>query len=238
MHESKGPAPRGATTLVWDLPLRLFHWLLAIAIAGAWFTYEVGGGNFRWHSWFGYATVVLVVFRLIWGFVGPRHARFANFVRGIGAISRYARALFGPGAQRTPGHNPLGALMVVAMLALTGIIALTGLFANDEIFNTGPLYGYVSDELSDVLSRIHRELCDVLWIAIAIHLLAIGWYWAIKRDNLVVPMITGRKRRSHCPAEHGIAGSRPWLALLILAAVAAALYVLIRTAPEPSVFLF
>ncbi len=229
--------------LVWDLPLRLFHWLLVVAVAGSWLTYELGVDYFRWHAWFGYAAVVLVCFRVAWGFVGPRHARFASFVRGAGAIGRYTRALFRGGAGatgglRTPGHNPLGALMVLALLALVGTIGVTGLFANDEIFSTGPLYGHVSDETSDVLSRLHRDLCEVLWIAIGLHLLAIAGYWLVKRDNLVLPMITGRKPDAHHPPDEAIAGSRVWLALFLAAILAGGLYLLVITAPTPSQFLF
>lgn len=229
--------------LVWDLPLRLFHWLLVVAVAGSWLTYELGVDYFRWHAWFGYVTVVLIFFRIAWGFVGPRHARFASFVRGAGAVGRYARALFRGGRRgsdelRTPGHNPLGALMVLVLLALIGTIGVTGLFANDEIFSTGPLYGHVSDDTSDVLSLVHRDLCDVLWIAIGAHLLAIAGYWLVKRDNLVLPMITGRKAGAHWPPEEGIADSRVWLALVLVALFAGGLYLLVATAPEPSQFLF
>jgi len=224
--------------LVWDLPLRLFHWLLAVAIAGSWLSYELGVDYFLWHSWFGYATVVLVFFRVAWGFVGPRHARFTSFVRGATAVGRYTRALFRGGEPRTPGHNPLGALMVLVLLALIATIGVTGLFANDEIYSTGPLYGHVSDETSDALSRLHRDLCDVLWIAIGVHLLAIAGYWLLKRDNLVLPMITGRKPRGHFPPEEAIAGSRVRLALFLAALLAGGLYLLVATAPEPSSFLF
>ena len=224
--------------LIWDLPLRLFHWLLVIAVAGAWITPKLGPAAWRWHLWFGYAALVLVMFRIAWGFAGPKHARFAGFLRGPATVAAYVRGLFGAHEVRYAGHNPLGALMVMAFLLLLLAQGVAGLFANDEVMSTGPLYGYVDDATSDELSRLHRRLTDVLWIAVAVHLAAILLYGWLKRDDLTVPMITGRKRGAGLRADDEIAGSRPWLALMIAGLCAVLLYLVIATAPEPSIYLF
>lgn len=224
--------------LVWDLPVRLFHWLLVLAVAGSWVTHKLGPEAFAWHKWCGYTTLVLVFFRIVWGFVGPRHARFASFVRGPAIVGAYARSLFGRQSERHAGHNPLGALVVIFFLVLLAAQGVAGLFANDEILSAGPLYGYVDDSTSDVISSVHRQLSNVLWVAIGVHLVAVLFYWLVKRDNLIVPMISGRKRGDWLRAEDEIAGSRPWLALLVTALGAALLAVVIATAPEPSLLLF
>ena len=131
--------PHATTRLVWDLPVRITHWLLVACVGGSWATHYAGVEWFQWHRRLGYAVLVLVAFRVAWGFVGTRHARFANFLRGPRAIVEYLRS-----DRETVGHNPLGALGVVAMLGLLGLQAATGLFANDEIMNAGPFYGWIS----------------------------------------------------------------------------------------------
>lgn len=229
---------RDAGRLVWDLPLRLFHWLLVVSVAGSWLTHKLGTEAFVWHRWFGYTTLVLVFFRIVWGFIGPRHARFASFVRRASAITGYARSLLSSSTERHAGHNPLGALMVLLFLLLLAAQGAAGLFANDEVLSTGPLYGYVDDPTSDAFARVHRQLSDVLWIVIGVHVVGVLFYWLVKRDNLIVPLVTGRKRGAWLRAEDEIAGSKPWLALLVVGLGAALLYVLIATAPEPSVLLF
>src|ERR1043165_1248099 len=101
---------------VWDLPVRITHWLLGVGIAGSYSTHKLGVAYFRYHLWFGYLVVVLVAFRILWGFVGTRHARFASFLRGPRVTWAYLRG-FGRNPPVTPGHNPLGAWMVVFLLA-------------------------------------------------------------------------------------------------------------------------
>jgi hypothetical protein len=130
---------------VWDLPVRIVHWLLVIGIAGSYATHKLGVAYFSYHLWFGYLVVVLAAFRILWGFVGTRHARFASFLRGPRATGAYLVALLRGAAPATPGHNPLGGWMVIFLLLFLLAQGITGLFANDEIFNTGPLYGYISD---------------------------------------------------------------------------------------------
>ena len=229
---------RGAGQLIWDLPLRVFHWLLASSVLGAWITYKIGTRAFGWHQWFGYACLVLVTFRVLWGCIGPRYARFADFLRGPGVTWRYARDWLSPRSVAHAGHNPLGGWMVLVLLALVAAEGVSGLFANDEIFNVGPLYGYVTDATSDRFSSWHRVLADGLWYAIALHLLAIGAYFLWRGENLLGPMITGRKSGAWLPVDAGIVSSRVLLALALAAACALGLYLLIATAPEPPLILF
>jgi cytochrome b len=227
-----------ARRLVWDLPLRLFHWGIVICVAGAWATAELGVEWFGWHRRFGYALVVLVAFRIAWGFVGPEHARFASFLRGPRAVLDYLRGLRSREPAHTVGHSPLGALAVLAMLLTLALQGLTGLFANDEIFNSGPLYGYVTRELSDRLTGLHHASFDVLLALIALHVAAIGFYALWKRVDLVRPMITGRKREAGLPPGPGLAGQRLWLAAALLAVASVALWRVIETAPSASMSFF
>lgn len=232
------PGDGGQRVLVWDLPVRLMHWTLVLAVAGSWATQELEGDWFQYHVWCGYTVLLVAATRIVWGFVGTRHARFGAFLRGPGAVFGYARGLFGRGAGQHAGHNPLGALMVVALLLLLLTMATTGLFANDQIMASGPLYGHVSGATSDRLTSIHKQLFDLLLVAIALHVAAAFFYLLVRRDNLILPMITGRKDAAAVPPEERIASSRTWLWALILAALAVGLYVLVRTAPEASLFSF
>jgi len=227
-----------ARALVWDLPVRIMHWTLVMAVAGAWATQELEGDWFKYHVWCGYVVLCVAATRVVWGFVGTRHARFAAFVRGPGAILGYARGLLQGRATRHAGHNPLGALMVLALLAMLLAQAVTGLFSNDQIMSTGPLFGYVTSATSDRLTTIHKQLFDLLLVAVCLHVIAALVYLFVKHDNLILPMITGHKPAELVPPEERISTSRTWLAALVLGALAAALYAVLRSAPEASLFTF
>jgi len=223
-----------ATRLVWDLPLRLTHWALALAVAGCFATHYAGIEWFTWHRRCGYAVLVLVVFRVLWGVVGTRHARFANFVRGPGAVLQYLRGR----AARPVGHNPLGALSVLAMLALLLLQAGTGLFANDEIMSMGPFYGWIDPQLSNRITSLHRNSSDMLLVLVAMHVAAIAWYALVRREQLVPPMLTGRKPASEVPAGEAIDRSSTLLAVAIAAVLATALALAVRAAPEATIALY
>lgn len=171
---------------VWDLPIRLFHWLLVASIAFAYVSGQLGGNLIDWHARAGFLIVGLVVFRLVWGVVGTPTARFASFVRGPAAIAAYLR-----GEWRGIGHNPLGALSVLGLLALVGAQAATGLFTNDDIAFQGPFADWVGKELSDRFHGWHALLQNGLLALIGVHVAAIVFYARVKKENLVKPMITG-----------------------------------------------
>ncbi len=184
---------------VWDLPTRLFHWSLAACMIAAFISAQSGGYTAqRVHFLCGYAVLVLVVFRAAWGFAGSRYARFAQFVRGPAEILRYLRGLLAAdrpeGAAGYPGHNPLGAISVMVLLAACFIQATSGLFSKDDIASEGPLARQVSDALVDRFTSVHDAGESVLYVLLALHLSAIVFYRWFKRDNLVVPMITGDKQ--------------------------------------------
>jgi len=216
---------------VWDLPVRLFHWTLVTAFIASYVTNKLGIAYFKYHVWCGYTVIVLVCFRILWGIVGTRHARFRNFVRGPAATGRYLLGLVRGAERRYPGHNPLGALMVLALLLALLAQALTGLFANDEIVNTGPLYGYVSNARSLWLTSLHRLLFDWLFAAVVIHVLAVLAHHIARKEKLVRAMLTGRKPAHSVPADEAIQSSRLWLAALLIVALGIALAWIVVTAP-------
>ncbi|MCS6947942.1 MAG: cytochrome b/b6 domain-containing protein, partial [Steroidobacteraceae bacterium] len=169
--------------------------------------------------------------RLVWGFVGTRHARFVNFVRGAAQIVAYARATVRGTPPATPGHNPVGALMVLALLALLLAQALTGLFASDDVSEFGPLLGLVTPYFSSLATRWHHRIFDVLAVLISLHVAAALAYLFWKRVNLITPMLTGYKPADQVPPGERIQGSRLWLAVAIAALFAALLAWGISSAP-------
>lgn len=200
---------------VWDLPLRLFHWALAGLVVAALITAKVGGTNAMiWHGRIGHLIVALIAFRLVWGVIGSSHARFRRFVPGPRAILDYFR-----GNWHGAGHNPLGALSVIAMLLVIGFQAVSGLFANDAIAFRGPLYPAAGADLSNLLTSWHRRMEWVLYGLVALHLLAVLYYTLVRRDNLILAMLTGRKRVADARALPATGGGL--FALLIAVGLAA-----------------
>lgn len=178
---------------VWDLPTRLFHWLLVALFGFSWASAEIGGNAMEYHMLSGYALLTLVLFRLLWGVLGSATARFSHFIRGWAGMRGYLSSQFRPGATPVIGHNPLGGWAVVAMLALLLLQAATGLFANDDIVTEGPLYHLISKDMSDALTELHEGIFNVLLGLAVLHVAAIASYLLFKGDNLVRPMLTGRK---------------------------------------------
>jgi cytochrome b len=238
MAELRSPASGAGTRLVWDAPVRITHWLLLASVIGSYATHRLGAAGFRYHRWCGYTTLVLVTARIGWGLVGTRHARFASFVRGPVAVSRYLASLIRGEPSRHAGHNPAGGWMVLLLLALLAAQGVTGLFANDEIADAGPLYGYVLNSTSNRLTAWHHRLFDALVIAIALHVAAVLAYWLVKRTNLLRPMFTGRKPAADVQAGAEIAGSRVWLWLALIGVASGALAWIVARAPEVSLFVF
>lgn len=219
--------------LVWDLPLRLFHWVLVLSLIASWVTAELGIEWREYHMWLGYWMLGLIIFRIIWGFVGPRHARFASFLPSPIRLFRYIRDSLTGKAGETVGHNPLGSLMVVLMLVLLAVQVGTGLFATDEIIWTGPWYPAVTNATAKALTKFHHFNFNLILAAIILHILAVAFHWVVRKHNLVVPMITGRKEADLVPPGEAIAGSRLVLAAVVIAVSAACAWTIINAAPPP-----
>jgi cytochrome b len=172
---------------VWDVPVRLVHWLIVTLIAVSWWTAE--NNELEYHRFSGYALLGLLAFRIYWGFAGTHTARFANFVRGPGAIVHYLR-----GAERTVGHNPLGALSVIVLLLLLAAQIGLGLFAVDvDGIESGPLSHLVSFDTGRECAELHEELFNVLIGFVVLHVAAVLFYLFVKRENLIGAMIHGRR---------------------------------------------
>ncbi len=204
---------------VWDLPLRLFHWALALLVVAQVATAMIGGNAMEYHARGGYAILALVLFRIAWGFAGGTHARFADFVRGPAEVFDYLRGRSGPFA----GHNPLGGWSVVAMLASLLVQAVTGLMANDDVMMEGPLVRHVPGRVSEIATSIH-EANGLLLVGLALlHVIAVLFYLIARRQNLILPMLSGRKDGATEPAREGsvLRGG----AILVAAAVAVYLVV-------------
>lgn len=224
--------------LVWDWPVRVMHWGLVLAVFGAWLTRELDGDWFAWHVRFGYTVIVIVIVRLVWGVIGTRHARFVHFIRGPKAVVRDLRDLWKRDADGSVGHTPAGAWMIMVLLGMLLAQGLTGLFSNDQVYQTGPLFGYVTGEMSDRLTTLHKQIFEVLWVAILIHVLAAFFYLVVKRRNLILPMFSGKKSRNDVPPGEEIQTSRGMVAIVIAALAIGALVVLVQTAPEAFLFGF
>ncbi|RUR71328.1 cytochrome B [Variovorax guangxiensis] len=211
---ASGPVAR---TRVWDLPTRLFHWALAVAVIGMIVTGL--NGAMEWHFRIGYSVMALLLFRLLWGFVGGRWSRFGAFAYGPGSLAAYLRGRAHP--DHLIGHTPLGALSVFAVLAILVLQVATGLMADDEISASGPLTRFVSGEIVGMATGWHKAQGKWIVIALAsLHVLAVLFYVLIKRHRLVRPMVSGDKL---VPSESGqVAPSRDdaasrWLALVLFA---------------------
>jgi len=211
---------------VWDLPTRLFHWALALSVIGAVVSVNVGGDAMAWHFRFGYAVLTLLMFRLIWGLVGPRYARFTSFPPNPAAAWRSLR---GQAGESSVGHSASGALSVYALLTVAGIQVVTGLFSNDAIMWDGPLREWVTSDTSDMITGWHLLNRFALIGLIVLHLAAILW-WRLRRGKrLTQAMLTGNVQQAapDTPAARDDASVR-LRALLILIACAAAVWALVR----------
>jgi cytochrome b len=188
------PQETYVATKVWDLPVRLFHWAIVVLLVFQLVSGQIGGNLMPWHGYSGYAMLVLVVFRILWGFAGSTHARFASFLAGPGATFRFAKRLFSREAVPQVGHNPLGGWMVIALVLSLALQAASGLFANDGAAFEGPLAALVSFEVSTNLSHFHRWNLKVLLVLAGLHIAGVLFHWIVKNDNLIGAMFTGVKR--------------------------------------------
>jgi cytochrome b len=176
---------------VWDVPVRLFHWALAVLVVSSYTTGKLGGNWLEWHMRSGYAILALLAFRFAWSVVGSETARFSTFLRGPRVAWDYARGLLSGRGEPAFGHNPLGGWMIVAMLAILVVQAVSGLFADDEIATQGPLAVKVSNAWVARMTRVHGFNQWLIAGAVALHVAAIAFYqWFLKVD-LVGPMVHG-----------------------------------------------
>jgi cytochrome b len=177
---------------VWDLPTRLFHWALVFCVLGLLVSVQIGGAAMAWHFRFGYSVLTLVMFRLIWGFVGGQWSRFSAFAFSPATALRYLKGSRCP--EQEIGHNPLGAWSVFALLLFLVLQVSAGLFADDEISNAGPLVKYASSAWVNNATFYHKSVGKFILLGlIALHIGAIAFHYFIKKDNLVTPMVKGFK---------------------------------------------
>lgn len=205
---------------VWDWPTRVFHWSVVLLVAFMWWSAEER--EMEWHRRAGLVLLALVIFRLLWGFVGSSTARFSDFVRGPGRVLAYVRGMFSRHEAAGPiGHNPLGGWSVIAMLLLLLVQLVLGLFASDvDGMESGPLSIFVDFETSRRMADWHELVFDGLLVLIALHVAAVVFHLAVKRDNLVRPMLTGRRMASAETVPMKPAG---WARMAIVAAISVAI---------------
>ena len=225
-QDSRDVLETRATTIVWDLPLRIFHWVLVLLVISQVVTATIGGNAMEFHALGGYTILTLVLFRILWGFAGGTHARFGDFLRGPAAVARYAQMLIKGTAESHRGHNPLGGWSVVVMLVSLLVQAVTGLFANDDVMMEGPLAKHVSGDASAMFTAIHDINAGILLTLISLHILAVLFYLFRRKRNLIGPMFTGRKPIELMDAWPPRAGN-PWLAALLLGASSLLVYVVV-----------
>jgi cytochrome b len=203
---------------VWDLPTRLFHWSLALAIAASVISGQIGGNAMVWHFRLGYAVFALLAFRLLWGLVGGRWSRFSSFIYAPATVLRYLRGQTRPGEHLEVGHNPLGAFSVFGLLALLVVQVASGLVADDEIANIGPLNRFVSSAFASTATGWHKDPGKLLLLVlVSLHIGAIVYYRLRRGKNLVRPMLVGDKP---LPAGTPASADGPAQRLLALALLA------------------
>lgn len=207
----------GRRVLIWDAPVRVFHWLAVACFAGAWLTAE----SEHWrllHVTLGYTLAGLVAFRIVWGLVGTRHARFASFVRGPAAVAAYLRGLWHREPLHGAGHNPAGAVAIVVMLGLVALIGVSG-------------WALYNDLAGDWLEELHELAANTMLAVVAVHVAGVVIASRLHGQNLVGAMVTGHKP---APPAEAIRSARHGVAVLMIAAVAGFWAWQWSTAPAPS----
>ena len=218
----EGPA-EALEVAVWDWPVRVVHWSMVALVATLLATGLSGGSAVMvWHMHAGEVLLALVLFRILWGFAGSGNARFASFVRGPREVVRHLRSFIRPPHQVHATHNPAGGWMVVALLAVLLVQCGLGLFTHDEVMTEGPLVGRVSEDLSDLLSALHRRGWWLVSGLATVHILAVAFLLLERGDNLISAMFTGTKSlpRGTADPTGATASTARALALLALCAVA------------------
>jgi len=222
---------------VWGLPIRIFHIFLILLVSISYYTsenmhvftfsLEARPSQFDLHRWSGYSVMILVLTRIIWGLVGSTTARFGHFLKGPKGIAAYTSKLLGDNYSPSVGHNPIGGWSVVLMLGLLLVQTITGLLSSEDTFGLeGPLDHLVSTRTSYWLAGIHELTFNTLLVVIGLHICAAFFYLLAKKDNLIVPMITGCKETNET---EDIVFRPAWIALLIVAAASVLLWAVLST---------
>jgi cytochrome b len=219
---------------IWDLPVRLFHWCLVLLLCVSYFTGQAGGHWMNWHFRSGYAILTLLLFRIVWGFVGSTTARFSDFVKGPRACLHYLARLARGQSTFAVGHNPAGGLMVIVLLLAVLTQVVVGLFSADTDTGmvSGPLANLLPDKWVDRLTHFHHFWVNVLLLLAALHVLASLAYLVWMRQNLIGAMFTGEKPRADVvppgAREPALSFASGRLALSLLIAAAAIVYFIVR----------
>lgn len=211
---------------VWDAPTRIFHWMIVVLVATSWYTAD--NGFMKLHLWSGSILLTLVIFRIAWGLAGSTTARFSDFVRGPAAVVGYLRVLTSGNKPWYAGHNPAGGWMVVVLMGALVIQSSTGLFANDGANFKGPLAAWVSAETSDRVTDLHGAIFNFLLLLVWMHVVAVFFYLCVKRENLIVPMVTGKKNRALAPVGLRLKFAPVSIALLLFALAAGVVWLIVR----------
>lgn len=208
--------------LIWDVPTRLFHWGIVITLCYSWYSMDILG-NLDHHFISGYVALGLIVFRIIWGFIGSRYARFGSFMYKPSETAGYAKTFFKREKGKYAGHNPMGGLSVFALLIVILVQVGTGLFADDEYYYFAPLNQFITSSMAGTITGIHGLTAKFILGLAIMHIVAIFFYRWYKKEKLIVPMITGKKVDEEDNYE-AIPGSKMPLAIVIAIIVAAAVY--------------
>ncbi len=206
---------------IWDIPTRLFHWLLVVGLIASWLSYE--NDELLWHSRIGFAILFLIAFRLLWGLVGSIHSRFNQFPLAPKSVFNYLKT----GQSNTQGHNPLGSWSVIVMLVLITLQIVTGLFNSDDLMFDGPYRSLVDGDTADALAEWHAQIFDGLLIFIALHLLAVSYHQWVKKAGIIQAMVTGFNKN----ASGEQAPVSLWWALIGVGISAALVYVAVIWIP-------
>ena len=208
---------------LWDIPTRFLHWSLVLCVALSWWSAEAE--RHELHEWMGYTLIVLLVTRLVWGFVGSVHSRFSDFLTSPTRVLAYLQGQGSP----TPGHNPLGGWSVMALLSLLLLQAVSGLFNSDDVLFSGPLYYAADSDFRDLMGVVHDITFNVLLGLVALHVLVVSYHQWVKKDGMISAMLRGS-----APGRQGRAAPVAWWKAALLATVVAGLLWLgLEQAPQP-----
>lgn len=217
---------QSGTKMLWDIPTRVFHWLIVCCVPLAWWSAEEE--RYDLHEWIGYTVLVLVVTRIVWGFVGSRHSRFADFIVGPRAVLAYVR---GRGSNNV-GHNPLGGWSVLLLLSLLLMQSVSGLFNSDDVLFSGPLYYWASSDFRDAMGVVHEVAFNTLLALVGLHIVAVLYHQFRLKKTLLQAMVRGSSKDRQ-GTEYPVAW---WWAALIVVLVALAFWWGLEQAPQPTLF--